>query len=128
MKPKIPTKITEDILPKTRRILAKRRLVLLASAAAIGAAVMLAGPGYRPIAFEGTTAHAIEVQPQAGFADLIEKVKPAVISVRVKIEQDDKTVGSGMEQFGDNDSLRRFFREFGMPGLPGLGLGFLHFR
>jgi serine protease Do len=120
MKPKIPTKITEDILPKTRRILAKRRLVLLASAAAIGAAVMLAGPGYRPIAFEGTTAHAIEVQPQAGFADLIEKVKPAVISVRVKIEQDDKTVGSGMEQFGDNDSLQRFFREFGMPGFPGL--------
>ncbi|HWL31458.1 MAG TPA: Do family serine endopeptidase [Xanthobacteraceae bacterium] len=102
------------------RFLAKRRFALLASAAAIGAAVLLAGPGYRPVTLEGTAAHAVEVQPQAGFADLIEKVKPAVISVRVKIEQDDKTVGSGMEQFGDNDALRRFFREFGMPGMPGL--------
>jgi len=125
MTPNDATKVadtnTEHISSKTRRFLAKRRFALLASAAAIGAAVMLAGPGYRPMAFNGTAAHAVEVQPQAGFADLIEKVKPAVISVRVRIEQDDKTVGSGMEQqFGDNDSLRRFFREFGLPGMPGL--------
>ena len=62
------------------------------------------------------------MQPQAGFADLIEKVKPAVISVRVKIEQAaGQTDGSGnsrMEQFGDSEGLQRFFRQFGMPDMP----------
>src|SRR5262245_17907984 len=97
----------------------KRRVVLLASVAAVGAGVMLAGPAYPPVALNATPARAVEaMQPQAGFADLVEKVKPAVISVRVKIDQSDRTDGSGnsrMEQFGDNAGLQRFFRQFGMP-------------
>ena len=80
--------------------------------------------------------------PRAGFADLIERVKPAVISVRVKIEQDDQTVGQGggmqQQQFGDNERMQRFFRQFGMPDMPNMrqgtpqavhhrpGLGLLH--
>jgi serine protease Do len=116
----IPTKPNDDNFAKARRPLVKRRIALLASVAAIGAAVLLAGPNYRPMSFDGTAAHAVEVQPQTGFADLIEKVKPAVISVRVKIEQDsDKTVGNGLQQFSDNDALRKFFQEFGMPDAPG---------
>jgi serine protease Do len=105
--------------PKARAFLFKRKLVLLASVAAIGAGVILAGPGYRPVTLGGTAAHAVEAAPQAGFADLIEKVKPAVISVRVKIEQDDQTVGQGggMQQFGDNEPLQKFFRQFGMPNM-----------
>src|SRR5262249_33363095 len=99
--------------------LPKRRLILLGSVAAIGAAVMLAGPGsYRPLTLGGSPAHAVEAtQPQTGFADLIEKVKPAVISVRVKIEKDSDTNGSGslQRQFGDNDQMQQFFRQFGMP-------------
>jgi serine protease Do len=113
--------MTQQFLSQARNLLSKRRLVLLASAAAIGGAVILAGPGeYRPVAFNGTAANAVEaVQPRAGFADLIEKVKPAVISVRVKIEQDDQTVGSGLQQqFGDSEQFRRFFRQFGMPDMP----------
>jgi serine protease Do len=108
--------------PKASRW-SKRRLVLLASVAAVGAGVLLAGPTYPPVALNATPARAVEaMQPQAGFADLIEKVKPAVISVRVKIEQAaDQTDGSGnsrMEQFGDSEGLQRFFRQFGMPDTP----------
>jgi serine protease Do len=109
--------------PKASRFWSKRRLVLLASVAAVGAGVLLAGPTYPPVALNATPARAVEaMQPQAGFADLIEKVKPAVISVRVKIEQAaDQTDGSGnsrMEQFGDSEGLQRFFRQFGMPDTP----------
>jgi serine protease Do len=104
--------------PKAGGFWSKRRVVLLASVAAIGAGVMLAGPAYPPSALSTTSALAIEAaQPQAGFADLIEKVKPAVISVRVKIDQSE-TDGSGnsrMEQFGDSEGMQRFFRQFGMP-------------
>jgi serine protease Do len=117
--------LIEDF-PRTRdlarNIFTKRRLVLLASVAAIGAAAVLAGPAGHPVTFGGAPAYAVEsVQPKAGFADLIERVKPAVISVRVKIEQDDQTVGRGFmqrQQFGDNEELQKFFRQFGMPNIP----------
>src|SRR5262245_41466872 len=114
--------MTNEIPSRVRALLSKRRWVLLASVAAIGAGVMLAGPSYPPVSLNGTPARAdvVSAQPQSGFADLIEKVKPAVISVRVKIEQDGATTGSGSrtEQFfGDNNNegLQRFFRQFGMP-------------
>jgi len=132
--------MAKEFLPKPGTLLSKRRVVLLASVGAIGAAVILAVPGHQAVTLGGTAAHAIEaVQPKAGFADLIEKVKPAVISVRVKIEQGDQTVGNGgmqKQQFGgNNEELRKFFRQFGMPNMPsgegtrrqfitGLGSGF----
>jgi serine protease Do len=111
--------MTHEIPPKMRSLWSKRCLVLLASVAAIGAGVMLAGPSYPPVALNGTPARAdtATTQAQPGFADLVEKVKPAVIAVRVKIEDQDATTGSGplTEQFGDNEGLQRFFRQFGMP-------------
>src|SRR6185312_3944950 len=113
--------MTNQLVPKARAMLSKRRIVLLASVSAIGAAVIFAGPGYRPVTLGGTAAHAVEVQPQAGFADLIEKVKPAVISVRVKIDRGGETTGQGgmqQQQFSDNDQLQKFFRQFGLPDMP----------
>lgn len=136
--------MTKETLPRVRAYLARRRIVLLASVAAIGAAVLLTGPGYRPVVLGGTAARAVEsVKPRAGFADLIERVKPAVISVRVQItEDDDQTTGSGSEgpmsqlppQLRDNEQLQRFFRQFGQPNRPspqgrqratGIGSGFI---
>jgi serine protease Do len=74
------------------KILKPRRLALLATAAGLSLAVLAAGPGgYLPLDLPGWTnaAHAAEVGPgTAGFADLVAKVKPAVISVRVKIDGD----------------------------------------
>src|SRR6185436_10384469 len=96
-------------LPSKLRALWSKRLVLLASVAAIGGGVMLAGPSYPPVSLNGTPARADAViaQPQSGFADLIEKVKPAVISVRVKIEDDGAATGSGSRTgqfFGENNN------------------------
>jgi serine protease Do len=110
------------------RSLAVRRLLLLASAGAVGAAVLLAGPdGYWRSEF-GMPASAAEsmLQHPAGFADIVAKVKPAVISVRVKIpasadpsllqqnrddEEDDQIPapsGSPFDKF-----LRQFRDQFG---------------
>ena len=78
--------------PHRSRIFLRRRLLLLASVAGISAAVILAGPmGYGRIQLPAWTsaARAAETQQQtpAGFADLVAKVKPAVISVRVQMDE-----------------------------------------
>jgi serine protease Do len=107
-----------------RTSLAARRLVLLASAVGLVVTAVAAGPS----TFNGaaqlslaTPAHADGAQPFAGFADVVEKVKPAVISVRVKI---DASETAGMGEGGENDTmpqlpggLDKFFEQFGHPGM-----------
>jgi serine protease Do len=110
-----------------RKVLSPRRLTLMASAAALGIAVVAAGPGhFNPLDLMGSQpAQAADAQPlnakaahaPVGFADLVAKVKPAVISVRVKI---DETVGSGLSDnnaFPQNlpPGMQKFFQQFGMP-------------
>jgi serine protease Do len=121
------TELMKNELPtKVRALLSKRRVILLASVAAIGAGTLFGSPSYPPLTLNGTPAHAdaATAQAQPGFADLIERVKPAVISVRVKIEDESATSGSGLnnQEFGDNNNegLQRFFRQFGMPDVPNL--------
>jgi serine protease Do len=110
--------------PARRKILSARRVVLLASVAAIGAAVMLGGPGYRALAIPTWTSSAQAAETATaptGFADLVAKVKPAVISVRVRIEQPATTgMGSDTNQMpqGMPEGMQRFFQQFGMPGMP----------
>jgi len=102
---------------------AKRRLVLLGSVAAIGAAVILGGPG-GTVALNGTPARAVETtQARAGFADLIERVKPAVVSVRVKIDPAGQAAGNDAPSSDRNNPMERFFRQFGMPNTPGAPQG-----
>jgi serine protease Do len=99
--------------PASGKVLAARRLTLLASVAGIGVAVMLGGPGYGSPTPPAVTSppQAVEtVQHPAGFADLVAKVKPAVVSVRVKI---DRTSMSMNENGGDNTPFDQFFRQFG---------------
>jgi len=101
-----------------------RRLVLLASVAGVAIAAVVAGPS----GFNGSTVPAFttpaladSVQPSAGFADIVAKVKPSVISVRVKIDETAKTTG-----MGDNDEseaaprfpFEKFFDQFGRQGMP----------
>jgi serine protease Do len=53
-------------------------------------------------------------QRSAGFGDLVEKVKPAVISVRVKLDATAKTTDvEGDSPFTPNSPMERFFRHFG---------------
>ena len=76
------------------RIFSRRRLVLLASVAGIGAIVAVGGSmGYTHVSLPGMSrARAADTQQQpatqsAGFADMVAKVKPAVISVRVQMDE-----------------------------------------
>src|SRR6185437_5546961 len=102
------------------KILKPRRLALLASAACLGVALLAAGPGgYLPFNLPAFTssAHAAETTANVpGFADLVSKVKPAVISVRVKIDSDAENGGVMQNErmdSGQSGSPFEQFRQFG---------------
>src|SRR4029077_1083856 len=87
----------DNRVPGARRS-AARRFALLASVAALGAGLLIGGPGgFDRTSFAATSqpGQAPAAAPPAGFAALVAKVKPAVISVSVKIEQAAETTGSG---------------------------------
>jgi len=121
--------MNDHINNKSRTILKPRRLALLGSVAALGVAVLAAAPGGYP-SFNTSVvspARAAEMsQPPTGFADIVAKVKPAVISVRVKIDQNDKNAmfqknrmdsdeNSPFDQFSKKFDFRA---PFGMQQLP----------
>jgi serine protease Do len=106
-----------------RRSLAARRLALLGSVAVLGAAVVFAGPlghgQFAESAFAATPAAQAQQGPN-GFADLVSKVKPAVISVRVQL--DETPDANAMSRNGEDEDLpndsrgtpfERFFQQFG---------------
>jgi serine protease Do len=111
-------------LAPQHKILTARRLTLLASIAGLGAAVLLAGPGtYRPMNFATWTSAAQaadSAQPSAGFADLVAKVKPAVISVRVKMDDTAQTASMTQKEnaipLQPGSPLEKFFQDFGSQG------------
>jgi serine protease Do len=110
-----------------RRILSGRRLTVLGSAAVIGSAIAFAGPSgydrYVAQAFAATPMSQAQKGP-AGFADLVAKVKPAVISVRVKIDEgnDRSSLGPNGKNLApsmENTPFERFFRQYRFGELPG---------
>ena len=114
--------------PAPRKILKPRRLVLLASVAGLSMAVLAIGPsGYLPFHIPALTssAQAAETVQNAGFGDLVAKVKPAVISVRVKIDGDAENNGvtrenERMDSDQSGSPLDQFSKEFGFPGTRGM--------
>jgi len=109
-----------------RRVLSARRLGLLATTiAGLGAAAIFVAPNLAPdAALFANPAHAQNLSQQAqqlpqhpvGFADIVAKVKPAVISVRVKMERPATSSLSGDEvPFPPGSPFERFFKRFGMP-------------
>ncbi len=112
------------------RLSVRRAGLLATSVAGIGAAAMILAPGVArnsdlfgaPARAQNLSERAQQIaQKPVGFADIVEKVKPAVISVRVKVEE------KGAEHLGDDQEgeiplppgspFERFFRRFGMPDL-----------
>jgi serine protease Do len=101
------------------RILSARRLVLLAGAAGLSVTALVGAANLAP-KMSGSTlssiAYAQGIQRPVGFADIVEKVKPAVISVRVKLDGGTRMMGfEGNSPLPPNSSLERFFRRFGLP-------------
>ncbi len=111
---------------QSRRIPSARRVALLATTiAGIGAAAILLSPNmvspFAPAAQAQNLSEKVQQLPQkpVGFADIVEKVKPAVISVRVKIDQPVETNNTDDKlPFPPGSPFEKFFRQFGMPGMP----------
>jgi serine protease Do len=108
----------------SKRGLSARRIALLATtiAGVAGAAVLAApnfpfSPDYPVVHAQNLTEQAHKLPAPQGFADIVEKVKPAVISVRVKINGDQTAENTQIPP-----DLRDFFRRFGLPGMPGEGM------
>jgi serine protease Do len=98
---------------------------LLASLAAIGMVAGLTAATYQSLAASssaGNRTAATALPPHPGFADLVAKVEPAVISVRVKLDQgptlsSDRDSDNGLP-FPPGSPLDKFFRQFVLPGVP----------
>jgi len=94
-------------------------VVLLASAAVISAGVAFSGAHFVPqpeATFLASPAYAQSAQRPVGFADIVEKVKPSVISVRVKVDGGAKMMGfDGDSPFPPGSPMERFFKRFGTP-------------
>ncbi len=89
------------------------RTALLSSSAAIAVAAMVAGQlgfvGARISLTGPAPAQAAEQSTPPGFADLVAKVKPAVISVRVKIEEQSSADNDDNGAIPRNSPFYRFF-------------------
>jgi serine protease Do len=105
-------------MPVKSRILSARRVLLLAGVAGLSAS-LVAGANLMPSRTGSTLtgiAYAQDAQRPVGFADIVEKVKPAVISVRVKVDTGARMMGlEGNPAFPPNSEMERFFRRFGTP-------------
>ncbi|HEX9471713.1 MAG TPA: Do family serine endopeptidase [Bradyrhizobium sp.] len=113
-----------------RSLFSARKFALMASVVAgLGVAVYGFGPSHGPVDIFTSPAHAQvnnevrKVEKPVGFADIVERVKPSVISVKVNINEKVASKDDG----GNNDDspfqpgspMERFFRRFGGPdGLP----------
>src|SRR5205807_8238879 len=116
-----------------RQVFSLRKFALMASVVAgLGAAVYGFAPSHGPIDVFTSSAHAQvnnevrKVAQPVGFADIVERVKPSVISVKVNIneklaskDKDDSANKDEDSPFQPGSPMERFFRRFGGPdGLP----------
>jgi serine protease Do len=114
--------------PPRRSLFSARRLALMASVVAgLGVAVYGFSPSSGPVNVFSSPAHAqvnnevSKVAQPIGFADIVEHVKPSVISVKVnineKVAKDDSS--NDDSPFPPGSPMERFFRRFGGPdGMP----------
>ncbi|MFL5076495.1 MAG: trypsin-like peptidase domain-containing protein, partial [Microvirga sp.] len=114
-----------------RSIFSARKIALMASViAGLGIAVHGFSPSTSPADLFSSPAHAQvnnevrKVERPIGFADIVERVKPSVISVKVNMKEKTASNDDGddaQSPFQPGSPMERFFRRFGGPdGVPGL--------
>ena len=114
---------------RSGRTLSARRVALMATTiAGFAAAAVFVAPAFAPQrSVFGLAAHAQNLtdkvqqlsQRPVGFADIVEKVKPSVMSVRVKMERSADQDSNDQElPFPPGSPFERFFKRFGMPNMP----------
>jgi serine protease Do len=114
-----------------RPLFSARKFALMASVVAgLGAAIYGFSPSQGPVDVFTSAAHAQvnnevrKVAQPIGFADIVERVKPSVISVKVNIgdkgsKDDSANKDNDDSPFQPGSPMERFFRRFGGPdGLP----------
>src|SRR5450631_900931 len=113
-----------------RSLFSARKFALMASVVAgLGVAVYGFSPSSGPVDVFSSPAHAQvnnevrKVEKPVGFADIVERVKPSVISVKVnineKVAKDDSANNNDDSPFQPGSPMERFFRRFGGPdGMP----------
>src|SRR6266581_4118639 len=114
-----------------RSLLSARKMALMASVVAgLGVAIYGFGPSTGSVDLFTSPAHAQvnnevrKVEKPVGFADIVERVKPSVISVKIniseKLAKDDGANNNNDDSpFQPGSPMERFFRRFGGPdGLP----------
>jgi serine protease Do len=105
--------------------LSTHRLILLASAASIAVAVVAGGPSSKGVlnSLVAPAQAATDTPAPAGFADVVAKVKPAVVSVKVKVE---RTAQMSMQEDDEGGAiplppgspLEKYFKQFGFRDMP----------
>lgn len=118
-----------------RSLFSARKFALMASVVAgLGVAAYGLSPSSSPVDIFSTAAHAQvnnevrKVAQPVGFADIVERVKPSVISVKVnineKVAKNDSADNNDDSPFQPGSPMERFFRRFGGPdGMPRGGRG-----
>jgi serine protease Do len=119
-----------DTPARKYRLLSPRHLGLLAGVAGLGVVGFLAVPEVAPSlklpAMSTSVAYAQNAQRPVGFADIVEQVKPAVISVRVKMDGGPRLMGFDAlptPRATPGSPMDRFFRrspDSAVPNVPGL--------
>jgi len=105
-------------------LLSARKLALMASVATgLGIAVYGVSPSSGGIDIFGSPAHAqtnnVVSSATQGFADVVERVKPSVISVKVTMKERARDAANRSDDDEAGSPMERFFRQFGGPdGLP----------
>src|SRR5690606_5854978 len=119
------TDLPSSQLKPIRSGVTARRFALMASVVAgVGVAVYGLSPSADKAEFFTSPAYAqvntdvSKVAQPIGFADIVERVKPSVISVKIRMK--DRAVAGGDDSpFQPGSPMERFFRRFGGPdGLP----------
>jgi serine protease Do len=109
-----------------------RRIALLGTAlVGIGAAAFVLAPNmpngsYPTASAQNLTEQARKLPAPVGFADIVAKVKPAVIQVRVEVNGGQTSGMGGIDSDSLPPGLREFFKRFGQG--PGQGMPHMHGR
>ena len=140
-----PTDNLNSVTPAHHPKRSVRSLVLGGTALALVLSGAIAGSAFDFARTTPAYAEAVQVPGAgpAGFADVVEKVRPAVVSVRVKMTSGDVSLGDGDGGDGNDQSpffdfppgspMEKFFRQFrqqmpkggqSMPAPTALGSGF----
>ncbi|MGA0595290.1 Do family serine endopeptidase [Enterovirga sp. CN4-39] len=98
------------------RALASVAAVAIVASGALGATIV---QGQYPAFAQGTAITVDAAQAPASFADVVDKVKPAVVSVRVQTDQGGQAGRDDASRLENiPPQLREFFRRFGENGTP----------